>query len=86
MSAVNIDIDPTRMAASGITVADLRRALLSANLGSPVGDLVSGNQTIAIESGPFLQDAACFRKLHLLLAAMQKLHPQFLFQQDDLLT
>lgn len=55
--AVNIDIDPTRMAASGITVGDLRRALLSANLGSPVGDLVSGNQTIAIESGPFLQDA-----------------------------
>ncbi len=55
--AVNVEIDPARMAGSGVTVPDLRNALLSANLGLPVGELLSGNQSVAIESGPFLKDA-----------------------------
>ncbi|MCB2023048.1 MAG: efflux RND transporter permease subunit, partial [Burkholderiaceae bacterium] len=55
--ALRIEIDPARMAGSGITVPDLRATLLSANLGLPVGDLVTGNQSVAIESGPFLKDA-----------------------------
>ncbi|EHR72108.1 cation/multidrug efflux pump [Burkholderiales bacterium JOSHI_001] len=56
--AVMVEIDPTRMAAVGVTVADLRQALQSANLGLPVGDLLSGNKAVAIESGPFLQQAS----------------------------
>ncbi len=55
--AVNVEIDPARMAGSGVTVTDLRNALLSANLGLPVGDLIAGNRAVAIESGPFLKDA-----------------------------
>ncbi len=55
--ALRIEIDPARMAGSGITVPDLRATLLSANLGLPVGELVTGNQSVAIESGPFLKDA-----------------------------
>ncbi len=55
--AVLVEIDPTRMAAVGVTVADLRQTLLSANFGSPVGDLLAGNRAIAIESGPFLREA-----------------------------
>ena len=55
--AVNVEIDPARMAGTGVTVTDLRNALLSANLGLPVGELVSGNRSVAIESGPFLKDA-----------------------------
>src|SRR5690606_700313 len=56
--AVMVEIDPARMAAVGVTVPDLRQALLSANLGLPVGDLLSANRALAIESGPFLRHAA----------------------------
>ena len=56
--AVLVEIDPTRMAAVGVTVGDLRQALLSANLGLPVGELLSGNRSVAIESGPFLREAS----------------------------
>ena len=48
-----VEIDPTRMAAVGVTVGDLRNTLQSANLGLPVGDLLSGNKAVAVESGPF---------------------------------
>ena len=55
--AVMVELDPVRMAGMGVTVADLRMALQSANLGLPVGELLGGNQSLAIESGPFLQGA-----------------------------
>jgi multidrug efflux pump subunit AcrB len=55
--AVIVELDPARMAGAGTTVADLRQALQSANLGLPVGELVSGDRTVAVESGPFLRDA-----------------------------
>ncbi|MBL8311851.1 MAG: efflux RND transporter permease subunit [Burkholderiales bacterium] len=55
--AVVVEIDPTRMAAVGVTVNDLRNTLQSANLGLPVGDLLGGNRAVAIESGPFLRSA-----------------------------
>ncbi len=56
--ALLVEIDPARMAGVGVTVADLRAALLSANLGLPVGELIAGNRALAIESGPFLASAA----------------------------
>jgi multidrug efflux pump subunit AcrB len=56
--AVMVEIDPVRMSAVGVTVSDLRQALLSANLGLPVGELIVGNRAIAIESGPFLRQAS----------------------------
>ncbi len=56
--AVLVEIDPARMAGFGVTVADLREALLSANLGLPVGDLIDGNRAVAIEAGPFLRQAS----------------------------
>jgi hypothetical protein len=52
-----VSIDPARMAGSGVTVADLRAALLSANLGLPLGELLTGNRAVALESGPFLAQA-----------------------------
>jgi multidrug efflux pump subunit AcrB len=55
--AVVVEIDPSRMAGTGVTVPDLRTALQSANLGLPVGDLLAANRAIAVESGPFLKDA-----------------------------
>jgi multidrug efflux pump subunit AcrB len=55
--AVQVELDPARMAGSGITVADLRRALQSANLGLPAGQLLAGNTALTVDSGPFLQNA-----------------------------
>lgn len=55
--AVQVQLDPARMAGTGITVSDLRGALQSANLGLPLGELLSDNRAVALESGPFLKDA-----------------------------
>ena len=55
--AIQIEIEPARMQAAGITVPELRMALQAAHLGAPVGDLLVGQQAIAIESGPFLSSA-----------------------------
>lgn len=55
--AVNIDVDPLRMAAANITIADMRRALQSANLGAPLGEVTNGNQSIAVEVGKYFTDA-----------------------------
>ena len=55
--AVLVELDPARMAGSNVTVTDLRGALQSANLGLPLGELLSGNRAVALESGPFLKDA-----------------------------
>ena len=46
--AIMIEIDSARMSGSGVTVADLRSALQSANAGMPVGNLLSGNRAVAI--------------------------------------
>ncbi|MEZ7871079.1 MAG: efflux RND transporter permease subunit [Brachymonas denitrificans] len=55
--AIMIEVDPARLSAAGLTVHDLRNALQSANFGLPLGDLISGNQAVAIESGPYLRNA-----------------------------
>jgi multidrug efflux pump subunit AcrB len=52
-----VELDPARMASAGVTVADLRLALQSANFGAPVGELLGGNRSVALEAGPFLRDA-----------------------------
>ncbi len=61
--AINIEIDAQRLAASGISVAELGATLKSANAGVPAGELNSANQSIAVESGPFLESAAAVGEL-----------------------
>ena len=73
--AVLIEMDPTRMASTGVTVPDLRATLQSANLGLPVGELLSGNRAVALESGPFLKDA---RDVAELVVAVREGKPVFL--------
>ena len=73
--AVLVELDPSRMSGSGVTVADLRTALKSANLGMPVGELLSGNRSVAVESGPFLKDA---RDLAELVVGVRDGKPVFL--------
>jgi multidrug efflux pump subunit AcrB len=55
--AVNIALDPVKMAAANITIEDMRRILQSANLGAPLGEVISSNQAIAVEVGKYLADA-----------------------------
>ncbi len=55
--AVLVRLDPARLAGTGTTVQDLRRALQSANQGLPVGDLLAGERTVALDAGPFIGSA-----------------------------
>ncbi len=72
---VRIQIDPARLAGAGITVADLRQSLQSANLGAPVGELLGGDRSVAVEAGPFLRDA---REVAELVVGVQGGKPVFL--------
>ena len=56
--AVLVQLDPARMSGSGVTVHDMRTALQSANMGMPVGELITGNQSVSIEAGPYLTQAS----------------------------
>jgi multidrug efflux pump subunit AcrB len=55
--ALMVELDPARLRAHGLTVADLRGALQGVNASSSAGDLIAGNRAVAIETGLFLQDA-----------------------------
>ena len=55
--AVLVEVDPARLAGGGVTVVDVRNTLQSANMGLPVGELIGGNRSVAIEAGTFLRDA-----------------------------
>ena len=65
---VIVEMDAGRMASVGLSVADLRRALQSANAGAPLGDLLRANQAIALEAGVFLSSA---REVEELVVAVQ---------------
>jgi len=56
--ATLVELDPQRMAGSGVSVNDLRAALQSANLGLPVGELITGNKSVSIDAGPYLSSAS----------------------------
>jgi multidrug efflux pump subunit AcrB len=55
--AVNIVLDPQALRAVGIAVTELRRILQSANAGLPAGNIVRGDEAVAIEGGGLLEDA-----------------------------
>ena len=56
--AIRIEISPEKMALKGVTIPELRMALETANLGMPVGDLLTEQGSVAIETGPFLKNLA----------------------------
>ncbi len=73
--AVLVRLDPARMASTGTTVQDLRAALQSANQGLPVGDLLAGERTVALDAGPFIGTAD---ELSDLVVGVQNGKPVFL--------
>jgi multidrug efflux pump subunit AcrB len=54
---IRVELDPARLVARGITVTEVQAIVNAANAGSPVGDLLIGDKTLAIETGPFLRNA-----------------------------
>ncbi|WP_374317438.1 efflux RND transporter permease subunit [Aquabacterium sp.] len=81
--AIMVEIDPARLNSTGVTVADLRMALQSANMGLPVGDLISGNRTVAVEAGPFLKDARDVGELLVGVQAGKPVHLQDVARVED---
>ena len=81
--AIMVEIDPARLNSTGVTVADLRMALQSANMGLPVGDLISGNRTVAVEAGPFLKDARDVGEILVGVQAGKPVHLQDVARVED---
>jgi len=50
---VTLYAEPARMAAHGVTLADLGRGLSNANMNLPAGQFQRGNRDIVLEAGPF---------------------------------
>ena len=55
--AIRVELNPARLAAAGLSVADLRQALQGANAGASAGQLLAGDRAVDVEAGPFLRDA-----------------------------
>ena len=50
---VTLYAEPARMAAHGVTLADISRSLTQANMNLPAGQFQRGNRDIVLEAGPF---------------------------------
>ncbi len=55
--AVMVEVEPQKLNAAGLTVQDLHNNLMAANMGLPVGDIISGNRAVQIDAGPWLGTA-----------------------------
>ena len=55
--SVRVLLDPERMQSHGVTVQDVRGALLAANVALPAGSLVGGGHETLVEAGVFLGSA-----------------------------
>jgi multidrug efflux pump subunit AcrB len=54
---VRVTIEPERMNAHGIVLADIERALAATNVSMPAGNLTVGNQDIEVRAGQFLANS-----------------------------
>lgn len=61
--AISIQIDGQKLSANHLTIAELQLALQGANAGVQAGAVVSGNQQIQIDAGPYLADAKAVAEL-----------------------
>ncbi|WP_374361903.1 efflux RND transporter permease subunit [Pseudoduganella danionis] len=73
--AIRIELDAGRMRSAGITVADLRAVLQSANLGMPLGQTVAADQAVELQAGPFLSSA---EEVAALVLTVRNGHPVYL--------
>jgi multidrug efflux pump subunit AcrB len=54
---VRVTVEPERMNAHGIVMADIERALAATNVSMPAGTLTSGNVDVEVRTGQFLSNA-----------------------------
>jgi len=73
--SINIVLNPQALRAVGLTVADLSRALQSANSGLPAGNLLSAGESVAIDGGSVLSGA---NEVADLVVGVHAGHPVFL--------
>jgi multidrug efflux pump subunit AcrB len=66
---VRVTLDPERMAAQRITVADIERELRATGAAAPAGQLTSANRVIDVRAGEFFQSAADVERLVLAVRA-----------------
>lgn len=55
--AVLVELDAEKLAAHGLTVLGVSRALSAANRAEAAGELVQGNRVVALRAGQFIRDA-----------------------------
>lgn len=55
--AIKVEIDPQKLIILGFTIQEVQNILVSVNSSMSVGELLSGEQAIMVESGPFLKNA-----------------------------
>ena len=66
---VKVTLDPVRLNAYGITVADIRNSLLSSNASAPSRSVVNNNAVIEIQAGDFLSNSKDISQLVVGLSA-----------------
>ncbi len=66
--AVRIQVDPPALAAAGLTLEDVRSALVAANVNQPKGNIDGPRQNFTIEATDQLRSAAAYRPLVLAYA------------------
>ncbi|HET6438230.1 MAG TPA: multidrug efflux RND transporter permease subunit [Anaeromyxobacter sp.] len=61
--AVRVQVDPAALAGAGLTIDDVRTALVAANVNQPKGNLDGPRQDYALATNDQLEGAAAFRSL-----------------------
>ena len=61
--AVRVRVDPTRLAARGIGIDEVQKAIEDGNVNKPTGELEGARQSLAVRSNGQLETAAAFRNL-----------------------
>jgi len=61
--AVRVQVDPSALAGAGLTIDDVRTALVAANVNQPKGNLDGPRQDYALDTNDQLESAAAFRPL-----------------------
>ena len=81
--AVRVEPDIQKLNAYSITLAELRGTLAAANLGQPLGESISGNATVAIETGDFLASAGEVGELLVAVRAGKPVYVRDLARIED---
>ena len=75
LQQVRIEIDPSKIAAYGLTLSQVAQAINAANQHLPAGDVIDGNRWFNVYAGEFLKNAS---EIGDLIIALQQNRPVYL--------